>query len=507
MASIPLFVIGTGSMASITAMMTPCEWLDQALLAHLHTDGWGNMMRPIRKEPTQWTMRSATDWMTVALPRFGLHNALTVRAGTTRVGTTAAVVALLTLSVCAAAGDSSLDADVEQNLERTERPANREGSLRAHWKHGPRFTSEGGDFEVDINARMFFDLVWRGSNDFPAPDTPNDAGLQSVRLGVHGHAYRNAIYKLQLDFAGAEIALKDVYVGLRELGPEIRVIAGHFKEPFGLEELTSSASILFRERSQATTAFAPSRNFGLMVSTSPGTHFPERLIRSKFDTPGIVTLSVGVFRSTDSQGNTTSDDASITARLAALVVRRPKIHSGVHVALSYSYRGDDTVSYSDGAGFVDTGTMTVSGSQRLGAEFAWVWNAFTLAAEYFYTAEDQIGLPNTNFHGGYAKIGYWLTGEGQGWHTDRFVATRPRQNFFDGTGGMGALWIGYRFDLLDLNDGAIRGGREFLHTFGVIWRWNPTTRILLNYVFDDVRSGPKGAGEVQSLSIRFQFNF
>ena len=41
--------------------------------------------------------------------------------------------------------------------------------------------------------------------------------------------------------------------------------AGHFKEPIGLEEDESDLYLTFMEKSPATKAFAPTRNFGVMA--------------------------------------------------------------------------------------------------------------------------------------------------------------------------------------------------------------------------------------------------
>ncbi len=63
----------------------------------------------------------------------------------------------------------------------------------------------------------------------------------------------------QYDFAGGDADFKDVYVGLKKLPGVGTLKVGHFKEAFGLEELTSSKYITFIERSLPTEAFAPSR--------------------------------------------------------------------------------------------------------------------------------------------------------------------------------------------------------------------------------------------------------
>ena len=122
-------------------------------------------------------------------------------------------------------------------------------------------------------------------------------------------------------------------------------------------------------------------------------------------------------------------------------------------------------------------------------------------------AEDQVAGASTSFLGGYVEVGTWVTGDRQAWHIDRFLTTRPKHNLHDGRGGHGGVWVGYRFGHLDLNDGAILGGEQHAHTFGINWAWNWNTRLMLNYVFVDIRSGPAGPGVLHIISLRTQFNF
>ncbi|MEE8104095.1 MAG: porin [Planctomycetota bacterium] len=419
------------------------------------------------------------------------------------------LVALCAFSHPSIAQDRSLEGEVEQYLLATEKTADGGQRMEAHWDKGLHFRTPDGSFEFDLNGLFLFDLAWRGSSDFDAADTPNETGVRAARLGFFGHAYHNFLYKLQVDFANSDSQLKDAYMGLRNLGAGLKLLAGHFKEPFGLEALTSRANTLFMERSAATDAFAPGFNAGLLLTNNESFHLAERVLPAKLVGRTRVTGAVGVFQTTDSSVSATDGDASITARLAWMIDVNQERHALLHGAIAYSYRGDDTVRYNDRSGFADTGSMSVSSSQLLALEFTAIAGGFTVAVEYFYTSERQETGPNTNFHGGYAKIGYWITGEEQGWRLDRYIATIPDKNLLDedGGGGTGGFWIGYRFGALDLNDGDIRGGEQYVHTVGGIWRWNANARVMLNLVLQDVRDGPNGSGDIHQLTLRFQFNF
>jgi len=409
----------------------------------------------------------------------------------------------MTVAAGAEDHDTSLERDVEDYLAKTEGLPTDAHTLRAYWKHAPIFASEDGAFEFQIYGRMLFDLFWRGSDDFPDSETPDDVFMRSARLGGVGHAYHNVIYKLTVDFAKGDVTFKDIYVGLGGGGYTRQVLFGRMFEPFGLETMTSHVATQFMERSVASNAIAPQRGEGILFSTAPTTHIAERTRVPVIDSFERVMGSIGVFSATDDQGKS----PNVTARLTGLVLQRKQTHTVVHMGASYSYRGEDTIELADRDGYADTGKMQVSASQRIGFEFAWIWQSLSLSAEYFYTAENQRAGPNANFHGGYVTIGYWITGEAQGWHSDRFIPTLPRRNLLDGASGYGGVWIGYQYSWLDLEDGDIQGGREQVHTFGVSWRWNPNARVMLNYLFNQLRDGPLGTGNIHTLSLRFQWDF
>ena len=61
------------------------------------------------------------------------------------------------------------------------------------------------------------------------------------------------------------ITYKDIYMEQQNLPGIGHFRAGHFKEPIGLEEFGSDLFLTFMEKSPATQAFTPSRNFGVMI--------------------------------------------------------------------------------------------------------------------------------------------------------------------------------------------------------------------------------------------------
>ena len=104
----------------------------------------------------------------------------------------------------------------------------------------------------------------------------NTVGFRRARLALLGE-YGVVDYIIEMDFANRGInsvinskdqstAFKDVYIQVRELPMLGNVRVGHFKECFGLEDLTSDNYTTFMERSlNDEGAFCPGRNDGIMT--------------------------------------------------------------------------------------------------------------------------------------------------------------------------------------------------------------------------------------------------
>ena len=109
------------------------------------------------------------------------------------------------------------------------------------------------------------------------------------------------------------------------------------------------------------------------------------------------------------------------------------------------------------------------------------------------------------FNGFYAFASYFLTGEHRPYSTSSgtFAGIKPKQNFLDGKGGLGAWEIAARYSQLDLNDEGIDGGKLGDFTFGLNWYLNPNYRVTFNYVFADL----KDVGDTHILGMRFQVAF
>jgi len=113
---------------------------------------------------------------------------------------------------------------------------------------------------------------------------------------------------------------------------------------------------------------------------------------------------------------------------------------------------------------------------------------------------------NLDANTGYAQQTFDVTAYKGGVY-DRIRPRRPL-----GKGGMGALQINARYDWLDLNSGAILGGRQ--QTAGVSMLWMPTdyVRFILQYghLWLSDAAVPAGVDRIygaDTLGMRAQFDF
>ncbi len=331
------------------------------------------------------------------------------------------------------------------------------------------------------------------------PDYENGTEFRRARIGLAGEAFEVIDYKIEMDFA-EQTAFKDVYLTINELPVLQHVRIGHFKEPFSLEELTSSNYITFMERS-SPNVFAPVRNTGIMAFGHPGNN--ENMTFALGGFYGEIDDTPPIFLNDSGSGALTMRFTYLPWYEEATGCRRL-----LHTGISYSFRkfSEETVRYRQRpeahlAGRpVDTGTIVADSTNLLGGELALVYGPFSAQTEYIasYTQE-----PDQTFQGAYVYVSYFLTGESRAYSrsSGAFSRVKPFENFFqvldcDGATqitGKGAWEIAYRYSYLDLQD-TVLGGRMSNHTIGLNWYLNPYTRIMWNYVRSDVENSLAVAG-------------
>lgn len=363
----------------------------------------------------------------------------------------------------------------------------------------------------------------------------NAVGFRRARIALLGE-YQVVDYIIEMDFANRGInatinskdqstAFKDVYIQVRELPVLGNVRVGHYKECFGLEDLTSDNYTTFMERSTSDEgAFVPGRNNGIMA-------YDWREDQRGTWAVGTFTNHTGFDQPPTFQFDHWGLD--FTTRVTYLPwYDEPSGGRGLlHTGLDYSLRTAPSnigifASRPESAfapSIVNFTLTDVSQWHVFGAETALVYGPLSLQSEFFASTVQRTGGVNNNFYGTYAFVSYFLTGENRPYNRRMgvFDRVRPFEDFFhvrtcDGctATGRGAWEVAYRFSYIDMLDGlTVKGaGRAADHTIGLNWYLNPFTKVMFNYVhsldtYNVSNTARISGGNLDIFEMRFAMDF
>ena len=339
-------------------------------------------------------------------------------------------------------------------------------------------------WDVDSAAGEF----WESGDNEDSWQTRSE--LRRARLNIKTKMADHWKAKLQFDFAGNDefVELKDAYVEYG--GWEIMdLIVGQDKEPFGLEELTSSKNLNFIERSMVSSAFAPGRNLGISLNS---------------DTDNLI-WQVGVY-----QADTREDDSDTYAVSGRLGVVPWKTDTGFfHLGVSGSYRdydGEefeikesaqihtaDNIVFSDE---IDTDHLVLYGMEAAFGE-----GPFSIAAEYMTADVNAVEKDDdASFDGYYLSAGWFLTGETRPFKNGIWGRVKPKSEY-------GAWELVIRYSYLDAADNNF-GTTADTYTLGANWHINSNVCLMTDYMhlwLTDEETNNKTTGN--AVSVRLQCLF
>ncbi|QPJ65404.1 MAG: porin [Candidatus Nitrohelix vancouverensis] len=331
---------------------------------------------------------------------------------------------------------------------------------------GFEFGKKGDDFRLKVGGRIQTDAAFYDEN----TRFGDGAEVRRVRLELEGRLYRHWRFALGMDYSGNAVSLNDSwlgYYGIRNTNFKI----GHFKEPFSLEELSSSKYHPFMERSLAN-AFVPGRNLGLQASFN-GANW---------------TVAVGGFGEGVGDNRVKGEGHGTTARATL-----SPFGNSMHLGVSGTYRvpqdatSSATIdsrpeSHVTSIRTVNTGTISnIDHFTTIGFEWAQFLGALSLQGEYMIHNIERTQNANAQLDGGYVLASWFLTGENRNYSPSKgkFGMIVPNKNF--GDGGPGAWEVAFRYSFIDLNDRPITGGQQENYGASVNWYVNPKIRFQLNY--------------------------
>lgn len=374
--------------------------------------------------------------------------------------------------------------------------------IQVKWEPAPAISSPDGQFEMNLRGRILVDSAWI-SDDNNTIDT-KATEFRAARLGIEGKAWETVNYKFESDFADNAVDVKDAYLEWKT-GSGIKLTAGQFKTPNSLDEQTSSRHISVMERSSFTDAFGLARRIGVSVGMG-GDDW---------------TAKIGAFR-----GSNGIDEENEGSEYAGRFTYSPKFNE-VQTHLGSHFRARKAGDQSDfryrqrphqhlsPTRFVNTDRIADK-DFFYGAEVGAIAGPFWAVAEYtgLKADTDDPVLDNPTFTGGYAEVGYFLTGESRGYKADKGAWDRPKVDNPVNEGGVGAWAITARYDTIDLTEPGYLGGGQDTIIVGVNWYLNRHTRLMFNYnhsriknAFNVAANGIDGTNNVDGFGLRAQVDW
>ncbi len=355
-------------------------------------------------------------------------------------------------------------------------------------KGGIKVKSADGDYSFQFGGRIMVDA---GYSDEDKTALESGTEFRRLRMFAKGKLHKDWGYKIQVDYSDDKLAIKDAYITHIPWGLTI----GNFKQPIGLEELTSSKYTTFMERS-LPAVFATSHRMGVGLKRG-GNNW---------------SLAGSVYggKSADAESGQEGYGFGGRATFAPIAEKTRVVHLGVALAREEPLDDADTIRFRQRPEFhaastrlVDTGNISnVDNIQRYGLEAAVVMGPFSLQGEYLKSRVSRdSGFADVDFDGSYVSASYFLTGESRPYKAKKgtFGRVKPKSK-------LGAWEVAARYSTLDLDDGPIIGGKEDNWTVGLNWYVNPHVRIMANYI--DVDVDKAGVSEDPSIfAVRTQIDF
>lgn len=353
---------------------------------------------------------------------------------------------------------------------------------------------------IKISGRLHVDGKW--FNEKTNNDSKKDGiDIRRARLAIEGDINNEFHYKFDNDFANNASNLADAYIAYTAIdNAQIRV--GSYRPPFSLEQLVSSNSMVFIERSVAST-HSPVRHVGFEASAhNQKWHF-----------------AAGLFgESTGNQNRTDDSEFSASARTTFAPINNES--SLLHVGIAGFHASKNRNTAQTGANitanpidkqyFIEAELLARQGSTELQAEYT--YNNITYDKNDAGTGAVATTGLKASFNSYYIQIATILTGEHRSYSTKNGTVSGFKvKSPFDKNSGTGAWEIAARYSNDNRNDiynsTAISLGNTKEITLGVNWYMNNNVRIMLNYQNVETRTQTALSQRYNGVTIRTQLIF
>lgn len=321
----------------------------------------------------------------------------------------------------------------------------------------------------------------------------HESGLEFRRLRLFGKGrYLDFEGIVQLDFSGDDetVVIKDAYITKKAFGG--KVIGGHFKQPFGLEELTSSKYITFMERSMSGIPTTHKMGLGYTTHSDHYTFTVAGYDPNNYNDNGADADGVGVggrftWAPHIDNGNVTHFGLAAASE-NGLDRYRVRVRPG-HLASRLTI-----MDINPGAGSKDVDVT------KLGVEGALVRGPFSMQAEYMTaSAESSTSSQDETTDAFYVYASYFLTGEARPYKTKSGAFDRLKPASSDG-----AWEVGLRYESVENDD---VGNESDAITLGLNYYATPYVRYMFNVVKGDFTPAGGPTDSPTAFLARWQLDF
>jgi phosphate-selective porin OprO/OprP len=426
-----------------------------------------------------------------------------------------------------------LDSDVTKSVTFMQKRAT-DGAVS---ESGFGLTSNNGDNTINLTGRVHFDSRINSTDlnsitDRDSASLGDNFELRRARIGLNGKMFKDINYEIVANAVGSSTNVVDTAWMNYGFNKDAQVRIGRFKQPFSLEELTSSNNIDFMERSYVNQMI-PGKQLGAMLHGEPqkGFTYGGSIYQDGFNPvtmqsnagggmaagrmtanfaelnnmPGKVlhvgfAATGGTYQVVPTTSGNTATSASTTTRATIMAFRSE--NRGLANAYRAQIGGDliGTASYGTSGDNAADVTKKMSGLELALAE-----GPLKFQSEYALTILDATMTSCTLSSGActvplakkvdakaktvYAELMYNITGESwaDAYRAGAFSGVRPKSNFVYGSGG-GAWQIGLRYSSYDASDTGFSGNNSRVQnssrantiTLAANWILNPNARIMFN---------------------------
>jgi phosphate-selective porin OprO and OprP len=378
----------------------------------------------------------------------------------------------------------------------------------AGWDNGFFIQSPNGDNRLNVGGYVHFDgRFFTNSKD----NAVSQFLFRRARLDLRGKFLKYFEFRFLPDFAGGQVVIQDAYLNLNYV-PYLRLQAGKYKGPVGLERLQSANAIMFVERAQPTN-LVPNRDLGIMFWGQPFY--------------GALEYELGVFNGAPDGAslNTDSDfnsDKDFEGRVFILPFKDSTYEFarglGAGVAGTYGHQigalsntqlpsyktnGQQTYfSYVTNSPATAAGTAIADGARtRIAPQGYWYWGPGGFLWEWVQSS-NGVRLGNTTHNviatAWQTALSYVVTGEDNGYKGITPARNFDPWTFFDGA--WGALELVARYDQLSIGrsvyteklaDPNKSARQAFEWGLGANWYMNKMVRVMIDFNQTSFTGGAK----------------